>query len=189
MAVKAHPGVYDCVVAGRPSERWGNEVVAIVRRRDGAEVTEESPAHRGRAATSPATSCPKGIVFVDEIVRSPSGKADYRWARQVAGRHHRRSAVHPVRHRRSVAVRSASWVAGCAVGFVAAGRDACSAGAPTTAPTAAPTIDGRRNPVATFQVVDETYKIELATPELADHARRLLAGEEVAADPAGHGRA
>ena len=27
---------------------------------------------------------PKGIVFVDEIVRSPSGKADYRWARQVA---------------------------------------------------------------------------------------------------------
>ena len=27
---------------------------------------------------------PKAIVFVDEIVRSPSGKADYRWARQVA---------------------------------------------------------------------------------------------------------
>ena len=41
MAVKAHPDVYDCVVAGRPSERWGHEVVAIVRRRAGAEVTEE----------------------------------------------------------------------------------------------------------------------------------------------------
>jgi fatty-acyl-CoA synthase len=27
---------------------------------------------------------PKGIVFRDEIVRSPSGKADYRWAREQA---------------------------------------------------------------------------------------------------------
>lgn len=42
------------------------------------------------------------------------------------------------------------------------------------------------NPVATFQVAGgETYKIELATPELADHARRLLAGEEVAPIPNG----
>jgi 3-oxocholest-4-en-26-oate---CoA ligase len=83
MAVKAHPGVYDCVVAGRPSDRWGNEVVAIVRRRDGAEVTEDallSEASRHIARYK----LPKGIVFVDEIVRSPSGKADYRWARQVA---------------------------------------------------------------------------------------------------------
>ena len=28
-ALKSHPGVYDCLVAGRPSERWGDEVVAI----------------------------------------------------------------------------------------------------------------------------------------------------------------
>ncbi len=83
MAVKAHPGVYDCVVAGRPSDRWGHEVVAIVRRRDGAHVTTEgllSEAGRHIARYK----LPKGIVFVDEIVRSPSGKADYRWARQVA---------------------------------------------------------------------------------------------------------
>ena len=42
LAVKAHPGVYDCVVAGRPSERWGSEVVAIVRRREGADVTPDA---------------------------------------------------------------------------------------------------------------------------------------------------
>ena len=42
-----------------------------------------------------------------------------------------------------------------------------------------------RNPVATFQVVDETYKIELATPELVAHAEALLAGESVAAIPNG----
>jgi acyl-CoA synthetase (AMP-forming)/AMP-acid ligase II len=27
---------------------------------------------------------PKQIVFVDEVLRSPSGKADYRWAKSVA---------------------------------------------------------------------------------------------------------
>jgi hypothetical protein len=42
-----------------------------------------------------------------------------------------------------------------------------------------------RNPVATFQVVDEQYKIELATPELVAHAEALLAGEAVAAIPLG----
>ena len=43
----------------------------------------------------------------------------------------------------------------------------------------------RRNPVATIQVVDETYKIELATPELVEHAEALLAGEDVASIPLG----
>ena len=82
-AVKAHPGVYDCVVAGRPSERWGNEVVAIVRIRDGHDADEaallaEAERHIARY------KLPKAFVFVSEIVRSPSGKADYRWAKQVA---------------------------------------------------------------------------------------------------------
>ncbi len=78
-AVKAHPAVYDCVVAGRPSERWGSEVVAVVRIRAGHEVDDadllaEAALHVARY------KLPKAIVRVDEIVRSPSGKADYRWA-------------------------------------------------------------------------------------------------------------
>jgi acyl-CoA synthetase (AMP-forming)/AMP-acid ligase II len=82
-AIKAHRGVYDCVVAGRPSERWGNEVVAIVRRRDGHDVDDaallsEAQRHIARY------KLPKAIVYVDEIERSPSGKADYRWAAAVA---------------------------------------------------------------------------------------------------------
>jgi 3-oxocholest-4-en-26-oate---CoA ligase len=82
-ALKSHPGVYDCIVAGRPSERWGNEVVAIVRVRDGHEVDDE--ALRAAAARHIARyKLPKEIRYVDEIVRSPSGKADYRWAKQVA---------------------------------------------------------------------------------------------------------
>ncbi len=82
-AIKSHPGVYDCIVAGRPSERWGNEVVAIVRIRRGHTVDDE--ALRAAAARHIARyKLPKEIRYVDEIVRSPSGKADYRWAKQVA---------------------------------------------------------------------------------------------------------
>ena len=82
-AIKAHPGVYDCVVAGRPSERWGNEVVAVVRVREGHTVTDadllaEAERHIARY------KLPKAIVYVDNVVRSPSGKADYRWAKAMA---------------------------------------------------------------------------------------------------------
>ena len=82
-AVKAHPGVYDCVVAGRPSERWGNEVVAIVRMKDGHAPDEESLLRTAEEHVA-RYKLPKKFVFVGEIVRSPAGKADYRWAKQVA---------------------------------------------------------------------------------------------------------
>lgn len=82
-AIKSHPSVYDCVVAGRPSTRWGSEVVAIVRVREGYAVDD----HDLLAAAAERIArykLPKEIRYVDEIVRSPSGKADYRWAAQVA---------------------------------------------------------------------------------------------------------
>ena len=83
MAVKSHPAVLDCVVTGRPSERWGNEVVAIVHLRAGApttdqELTDEAAKHIARY------KLPKEFIYVDHIVRSPSGKADYRWAKSIA---------------------------------------------------------------------------------------------------------
>lgn len=82
-ALAHHPAVYDCVVAGRPSERWGNEVVAIVQRHPDlpvtpAELLAECEKHVARY------KLPKDIVFVDKVVRSPAGKADYRWAKAVA---------------------------------------------------------------------------------------------------------
>jgi acyl-CoA synthetase (AMP-forming)/AMP-acid ligase II len=78
-----HPAVYDVVVAGRPSERWGSEVVAIVQARadmavDADELLAEATKHIARY------KLPKLVVFVDEVQRSPSGKADYRWARDQA---------------------------------------------------------------------------------------------------------
>lgn len=82
-AIKAHPAIYDCVVAGRPSERWGNEVVAVVRIREGYSVTDEEL--RAEAERHIARyKLPKAILRVAEIQRSPSGKADYRWASGIA---------------------------------------------------------------------------------------------------------
>jgi len=82
-ALKHHPAVYDAVVVPTPHERWGQQVTAVVRLREGMTVSEESL--RSVAGDHIARyKEPKLFVFVDEIVRSPSGKADYRWAREKA---------------------------------------------------------------------------------------------------------
>jgi acyl-CoA synthetase (AMP-forming)/AMP-acid ligase II len=82
-AIASHPAVADVVVSGRPSERWGQEVVAIVALADGASV--EAQELIDHASESIARyKLPKAIVFRPVIERSPAGKADYRWAREQA---------------------------------------------------------------------------------------------------------
>ncbi len=83
-AIKHHPDVYDAVVAGRPSERWGSEVVAIVQFKAGKTASEESLLEEC-ARHIARYKLPKAFVIADEVLRSPNGKADYRWAKaQVA---------------------------------------------------------------------------------------------------------
>jgi acyl-CoA synthetase (AMP-forming)/AMP-acid ligase II len=82
-ALKHHPAVYDVVVCGRPSQRWGQEVVAVIALRDGAKVAEEDLIEEA-AKRLARYKLPKAFVFRDEILRSPSGKADYRWAKEQA---------------------------------------------------------------------------------------------------------
>jgi fatty-acyl-CoA synthase len=82
-ALKLHPAVHDAVVCGRPSDRWGQEVVAIVRLRDHATATaQELLAECGKHIAR--YKLPKALLFEEEIVRSPSGKPDYPWARARA---------------------------------------------------------------------------------------------------------
>lgn len=87
--LKDHPAVYDVVVVGVPHERWGEQVTAVVQLAPGVDPgdTEEllasMVAHaRGSLAGYKA---PRSVAVVEEIQRSPAGKADYRWARTVAG--------------------------------------------------------------------------------------------------------
>jgi len=83
-ALKQHPAVYDTVVAGRPSERWGQEVVAVVQLREGATAGAEDLLAEARKHLA-RYKLPKAFVFRDRIERSPSGKPDYRWAREQVG--------------------------------------------------------------------------------------------------------
>jgi acyl-CoA synthetase (AMP-forming)/AMP-acid ligase II len=83
-ALKSHPDVYDALVAGVPDAKWGNHVAAVVQLRDGAgrPTLDDIQAHcRTRLA---GYKIPRQLVITDAIQRSPSGKADYRWARSVA---------------------------------------------------------------------------------------------------------
>jgi 3-oxocholest-4-en-26-oate---CoA ligase len=82
-ALKHHPSVYDAVVVGTPNPRFGEQVTAVVQPRAGAtptadELVELAAQHLARY------KLPRAVLFVDEMVRSPSGKADYRWAKKLA---------------------------------------------------------------------------------------------------------
>jgi 3-oxocholest-4-en-26-oate---CoA ligase len=80
--LKAHPAVLDAVVAGVPDERFGERVAAVVALRpDGAAGPELLREHCRESLAG--YKVPARIEFVPVVVRSPSGKADYRWARGV----------------------------------------------------------------------------------------------------------
>jgi 3-oxocholest-4-en-26-oate---CoA ligase len=84
-ALKSHPSVFDAVVVGVPDERWGERVTAVVQHRPGATPTLDALAEHTREHLA-SYKVPRDLVLVDEIVRSPSGKPDYRWARATAVR-------------------------------------------------------------------------------------------------------
>ncbi|WP_066897669.1 acyl-CoA synthetase [Mycolicibacterium houstonense] len=85
-AIAAHPAVYDVVVVGRPSERWGSEVVAVVQLAEGASATDEELVQVCETSIA-RYKVPKAFIRSPQIVRSPAGKADYRWAKSVATEH------------------------------------------------------------------------------------------------------
>jgi acyl-CoA synthetase (AMP-forming)/AMP-acid ligase II len=85
-ALKAHPEVYDAVVVGIDDARWGQAVAAIVQPVRGTQPTLEALAEHCRA-TLAGYKVPRSLVLVDQVQRSPAGKADYRWALGIATAH------------------------------------------------------------------------------------------------------
>ena len=81
--LKSHDAVFDAVVVGVPDDRWGERVVAVVQLRPGATVTLDELAEHAGAHVA-RYKVPRDLVVVDAIVRSPSGKPDYRWAKSTA---------------------------------------------------------------------------------------------------------
>ncbi|WAC53968.1 acyl-CoA synthetase [Gordonia sp. SL306] len=80
----AHPAVADALVVPVPDERYGQRVAAVIQVADGAiEPTLEEIQEHCRKSLA-RYKVPRTVVFVDEVKRTPAGKADYRWAKYAA---------------------------------------------------------------------------------------------------------
>lgn len=83
MAIKGHPGVYDCLVVGIPDEKYGQAVAAVVQPREGETVELEDLKAYLRQHLS-GYKLPKTLTLVDEIPRNATGKAQYPRAKEMA---------------------------------------------------------------------------------------------------------
>jgi 3-oxocholest-4-en-26-oate---CoA ligase len=81
-ALKGHPAVMDALVAGVPDERLGERAAAVVSLRPGTSAGTDALREHCKM-TLAGYKVPVRIEFVTQVMRSPIGKADYRWARAV----------------------------------------------------------------------------------------------------------
>ena len=84
-AVKRVDGVVDCLVVGVDDDKFGQAVAAVASLADGAAVTEADVIASVKSELA-HFKAPKRVVFVPTVPRAPNGKADYRAARDLAGR-------------------------------------------------------------------------------------------------------
>jgi acyl-CoA synthetase (AMP-forming)/AMP-acid ligase II len=79
-ALKGHPDVFDALVVGVPDPRFGQHVAAVVQPREGARpaLADLDAFVRTQIA---GYKVPRSLWLVDEVMRSPAGKPDYRWAK------------------------------------------------------------------------------------------------------------
>jgi fatty-acyl-CoA synthase len=83
--LRAQSGVADGLVVGRESERWGQELVALVELAPGQTVAPDT-LHAACVEQLARFKAPKEFIFVDKVRRLGNGKADYRWAKNEATR-------------------------------------------------------------------------------------------------------
>jgi 3-oxocholest-4-en-26-oate---CoA ligase len=81
-AVRGLPEVRDALVLGRPSERLGNEVVALVAFVDGARLDVDMVRSQLRGALA-SYKLPRALIEVDEVPRTVTGKPDLSGARRL----------------------------------------------------------------------------------------------------------
>jgi 3-oxocholest-4-en-26-oate---CoA ligase len=81
-ALKGHPDVFDALVVGVPDPRFGQHVAAVVHAREGTRPTLADLDSFVRSEIA-GYKVPRSLWLVDEVKRSPAGKPDYRWAKDV----------------------------------------------------------------------------------------------------------
>ncbi|GAA4129202.1 AMP-binding protein [Actinomadura keratinilytica] len=78
------PGVLDALVVGRPSERWGSEIVAVLRVAEDGDGPSDAQLRDGCARHLARYKIPKAFARTRRSLRLPNGKADYAAARALA---------------------------------------------------------------------------------------------------------
>lgn len=83
-ALHAHPSIADALVVPKPDERMGQQVAAVIAvYPDSPELTLDEVQEHCRK-TLAGYKVPRSMVLVDQVKRTPAGKADYRWATETA---------------------------------------------------------------------------------------------------------
>ena len=82
-AARRYVAVADVLVVGVPDTRWGQKVTAVVQVAAGQQFDQAEFERICRAQLS-GYKVPKTVVLTPKVQRSPAGKADYRWAKDLA---------------------------------------------------------------------------------------------------------
>jgi len=81
--LKSYDRIVDAVIVGAPDPRFGERVAAVVEPVPGGPsltLEELQDYSRGHLA---GHKVPRELFLVDKVPRTPSGKADYTWAKEV----------------------------------------------------------------------------------------------------------
>ena len=82
-AIKRNAEVFDCLVVGVEDKKFGQKVVAVVSIEEDKEINEADLVESTRQFIA-GYKLPKKVIFVEEVQRAPNGKANYKWAKNVA---------------------------------------------------------------------------------------------------------
>lgn len=83
--LKGHPDVLDTLVVGVPDEQWGATVAAVVQTRSGRPISLTELQDHARKELA-GYKLPRRLANVEQVMRAPNGKPDYRWAEQIAAK-------------------------------------------------------------------------------------------------------
>jgi len=82
-AIKRNDDIFDCLVVGLQDDRFGQKVVALASFQEGREIQEQDLIAFTREHLA-GYKLPKQVLFVDEVMRAPNGKANYKSAKETA---------------------------------------------------------------------------------------------------------
>lgn len=80
----AHPAIADALVVPVPDSKYGQRVATVVKVAEGAAEPSLDDIQSHCRASLAGYKVPRSVVVVDEVKRTPAGKADYRWAKNTA---------------------------------------------------------------------------------------------------------